>query len=202
MKKKLFIIICLAALLAPASAYCQETKRVSLAGDDDISFAYGQISLPQAGNVIGDLLVILFSAGHVRPEDSHYSGQFSLEYGHWFNKVLSVGGAFVYESMSGNLVREKSGEVDNSNSTSTHYNVFSVLPIVRASWMNFRHVGLYSKAGIGLCVFDGSSDGADCTMAVQISPVCCDFGGRNLRGFVELGFGSQGLVSGGLRYRW
>ena len=37
-------------------------------------------------------------------------------------------------------------------------------------------------------------------LSAHLSSVGVDFGGRSVRGFAEAGFGSLGLLSGGLRF--
>ena len=37
-------------------------------------------------------------------------------------------------------------------------------------------------------------------LAAQASPVCMEFGGKTLRGFLETGWGNQGLLNFGVKY--
>ena len=73
---------------------------------------------------------------------------------------------------------------------------------MKFAWLNRAHVGLYSKlaAGAGYFFANGSDSKDNFSVAFQVTPVGVDFGGEQFRGFLEVGVGWQGIVSGGVRW--
>lgn len=90
----------------------------------------------------------------------------------------------------------------------SHTHLFSVMPSVRFSWLNKKHVTLYSglSLGIGL-IFDEAKDNTVHTLetepmiAGQLSAVGIQAGGK-WYGFAELGIGTLGFVQAGFGYHF
>ena len=75
----------------------------------------------------------------------------------------------------------------------------SVMPHVKASWFDNPHFGMYSKVAVGAAGVFQKDGESSITWAAQLSPVCMDFGGSDLRGYLELGVGMQGIVTLGIK---
>ena len=61
---------------------------------------------------------------------------------------------------------------------------------------------MYSKLSLGLMLaLDGKNEDKPIPMpAGQVSSVCMEFGGKALRGFLETGWGNQGLLNFGVKF--
>lgn len=131
-------------------------------------------------------------------EKGEYFGSFSLEYFRNLNKIFGVGAIANYE-------HEKEPLID------LYGNYIALMPTVRAYWFNHTNekvnFAMYSKLAVGpdLCFrsYDTGSETESETsikLAFQASVISFEVGGRRLRGFLELGYGMQGIVNIGLRY--
>jgi hypothetical protein len=75
-----------------------------------------------------------------------------------------------------------------------------------------KYFGLYSKVGVGITIMhetqkddkSGGTDYSDTTVIpnIQASLLGVEGGSETFRCFVEGGFGEQGILSAGLRYKF
>lgn len=87
---------------------------------------------------------------------------------------------------------------------------FYLMPEATFYWFKKKYISMYSKVGIcvgleiqktEITVHDlGTTVKSDPKLYYQVSPVCLESGGRYLRGFVELGYGVQGVLQYGVKY--
>lgn len=88
--------------------------------------------------------------------------------------------------------------------------VLSFMPEATVYWFKKRHVAMYSKLAAGVrfniekrvvCSKDTEETRlADRHFYCQVSPVCVEVGGQYWRGFVEAGFGAQGVIQYGVKH--
>ena len=91
---------------------------------------------------------------------------------------------------------------------SINCNYFSVMPMIKYTWLIGKHVTLYSKAGIGGDVewfhFQGARfgthDDVHFRLGYQITPFGIDFGQGPVRFFMEVGYGSESVLMCGVNY--
>ena len=87
------------------------------------------------------------------------------------------------------------------------------MPAVKFNFVRKTHFGLYSKAALGVTLRTESveynldyGDYNDSENSFQfnwqLSFIGVEVGGPYLRGFTELGFGEQGIISAGIRYKF
>ena len=189
MKKAVTLLLMLSLTILPARAQREGTQ--------DIALTWGVVSLPQTAYLLGDLFGVIFTAGHFNPQNTRFTGAFGAEYTYWVNTWLGVGGDMTFDHMNSDILDEKTNEITG------HYRMtaYSLMPSAKASWFNHEKVGMYSKVSAGAALFDTNGDDSPTvTFAFQVSPVCVDFGGKHLRGIVNIGYGFQGLVIVGLKY--
>ena len=69
-------------------------------------------------------------------------------------------------------------------------------------WFNHGRFGMYSKLSLGMMLLlDGKDEDKPIPMlAGQASAICMEFGGKALRGFLETGWGNQGLLNIGVKF--
>lgn len=169
---------------------------------NELSVTYGYVTIPQFAETIGAVFGTAFSLGYWQISNMHMYGALGAEYFYSLNKTFSVGGVALLDITRGDAIHKgKDGEPD-TNLGKYNFTFISLMPAVKATWFDRAKGGMYSKLAFGasLAVLPQSSVSAN--VAFQISPVCGEFGGENTRGFVELGLGMQGLISGGVRCRF
>ena len=156
---------------------------------------YSQFTLPQAAYVIGGVFGVAFSLDNFTFENMKLPGAVSLEYTRYVNDTFGFGGSVTGDFMTADkyIGKDENRRYDGQFSLA----MVSVMPHVKACWFNNPHFGMYSKLAAG-CAFQ-VGDAADMCFAGQLSPVCMDFGGDALRGYLELGFGMQGIVTVGIK---
>ena len=171
-----------------------------------ISVSYGYVTIPHAvdiigtvgGEVLGGLFVGIpdvFAPGvqeYPKIIDNGGTGGISLQYLYSLNRTIKLGGTVCYESTW--------GEWSNGSDYIVHYP--AIMATSKFIWFNHEHFGMYSKLSLGLMLLlDGKNEDKPIPMlAAQASSVCMEFGGKALRGFLETGWGNQGLFNFGVKY--
>jgi hypothetical protein len=172
----------------------------------EISVSYGYVTIPQAvdligtvgGEVLGGLFVGIadvFAPGvqeYPKIIDNGGTGGISLQYLYSLNRTIKLGGTVCYESTW--------GEWSNGSGYIVHYP--AIMATSKFIWFNHEHFGMYSKLSLGMMlILDGKNEDKPIPMlAAQASSVCMEFGGKALRGFLETGWGNQGLFNFGVKY--
>ena len=172
----------------------------------EISVSYGTITLPQAVDYIGAGGAELFGgffvgmADVILPGDATYpkrinnggTGGFSFQYLYSLNRTIKLGGTVCYENTW--------GEWNNGSDYIVHYP--AIMATSKFTWFNREHFGMYSKLSLGMMLLiDGKNEDKPIPMlAAQASTICMEFGGKSLRGFLETGWGNQGLLNLGVKF--
>lgn len=204
MKSKTLLI--LIALLACAS---QNLQAQDLDSNDEpkneLALAYGAVNSSNCLDVFVDVVSAMFGA---RYQNSTFLGPFSAEYFYHVTPLIGVGGIGVYNHHKEDVVQN---EQITGKRTS---NYFTIMPAVKFNWLRKQSWGLYSKVGAGYThgnytttgkdsegIYTKDSSGND-FFNFQVSLIGAEVGNRGVRGFAELGFGEQGLIHGGVRFRF
>lgn len=175
--KKFFIILAL-ALATTLNLYAQNEWK------HEIGISYG---LGTFTDVNSSYLSGIFSG-----KQTSYIGSFGIEYFYRPKSALGVGLVGTFSTCKWN----------DSDKARTKY--FSIMPAVKYNWLNRDRFSMYSKIALGVLI--GIDSGADndkttAAFAWQASAVGAEFG-NSFRGFLELGFGEQGILVAGLRYKF
>ena len=195
MKKLMMIATMLVAALS-ASAQNEDLR-------NEVSLSYGFGSASVIGDGIGEGFVrAIFS--DTENENDFIFGPISIEYfRHFNNPRLAIGGILSYSKWDTDILKrsskEKVGECKRS--------FFSIMPSIKYYWINKNSFGLYSKAAAGAGFLstkekgqNNSSDSGTYFM-FQLSLAGVEFGSA-FRGFAEFGFGNQGILMAGVRYKF
>ena len=200
--KKLFLIIVAAlttATVAQAQNGYDDTKH-------EVAISIGAFSNSQWIDALEDATTVLISGSAVSFDDGNFTGPFSAEYFYHIKPWLGVGGIFVYGNNKQDILfmKKKDGELKHS--------YYTLLPAVKFDWLRNKHIGMYSKLGLGVTLRNESIDcdeedveQEDDTMTHfnwQLSLLGFEAGGPKLRGFVELGCGEQGIALVGVRCKF
>lgn len=175
--KKLFIISAL-VLAASLSLSAQNGWK------HEIGISYGLGALT---DVSSSYLSGIFSG-----KQTNYIGAFGAEYFYRPKSALGVGLVGTFSTC----------KWSDSNKARSKY--FAIMPAVKYNWLNRDRFSMYSKLALGVLIGSDSGDPNDKTTAAlgwQASAVGAEFG-NSFRGFVELGFGEQGILLAGLRYKF
>ena len=223
MKKYNYLMVALMAMMFAVSnsAMAQNDTK------SEISFSVGgytpnQTTLAEGiGEGLGKAMATMITFGlydaSKTAKDEKTSPAYTVQYLYRVSPNLKIGGAVTYQHTSYTLsVKNKdTGAYDDVAKNRNNY--FTVMPTVKASWFDKKNISLYSKVAAGVCIAfkdskvkSGVSDEDAKTLlkevetkkgtrfGYQVSPIGCEFGSKNIRAFVELGYGFQGLGLAGL----
>lgn len=172
---------------------------------NELAVAYGAVSTSNVLDVFVDVVSAMFGA---RYQNEKFIGPFSAEYFYHVSPLVGVGGIGVYNHHRQDVLQDE--QVTGKRTS----NYFTILPAVKFNWLRKQHWGLYSKLGVGYTRAEFNTTGKDSNgtytkdssgdnfFNFQASLVGIEAGGNNVRGFAELGFGEQGLIHGGVRFRF
>ena len=223
MKKYNYLMVALMAMMfvVSNSAMAQNDTK------SEFSFSVGgytpnQTTLAEGiGEGLGKAMATMITFGlydaSKTAKDEKTSPAYTVQYLYRVSPNLKIGGAVTYQHTSYTLsVKNKdTGAYDDVAKNRNNY--FTVMPTVKASWFDRKNISLYSKVAAGVCIAfkdskvkSGVSDEEAKTLlkevetkkgtrfGYQVSPIGCEFGSKNIRAFVELGYGFQGLGLAGL----
>ena len=182
---KKILLMAVAAMMATVNVNAQEEMPLN-----EIAVAYG-------GGSNTDLVSSL-AKGMFTGKQLDYWGPISAEYFHRLNNNrLGLGAVFVIGGC----------KYDDADDAKSKY--YTVMPAVKYNWAVKKNVSWYSKAAAGLTFRSQSGltktyskdDDSSTVFNFQVSFVGFEAGGA-LRGFAELGWGEQGIILGGLRYKF
>ena len=166
----------------------------------EISVAYGTGS-SIFGDGIGNAFDALFnSISGVKTTNEKQFGTLSVEYFYHLNDPkVAIGLIGCYAEESRDLVSgdSKIGDAKKTN--------FTIMPSAKYYWSNKEHFGFYSKIALGATFHSEKSnsnkyqsdnyDKSKVYFATQVSPVGLEAGVKNFRGFLEAGWGEQGVIA-------
>ncbi len=165
----------------------------------EISISYGQLANSDWMNIFEDILTVPFQGA--KRENETYYGPIGVEYLYRLDKTVSVGGLAVYGHRGYDLYEK---DVNRGKMTNDY---ITLMPAVKFTWKNGSYYGVYSKLAAGVTYRMEKSDDIDYDekhlhFNWQVTLLGAEFGSSRFRGFVDLGFGEQGVLSAGLRYKF
>ena len=197
---KKILLMAVVAMMATVSVNAQgyeETKH-------EVAISYGIYSNSQ----ILDVFEEMFNAVNVSEfKDEKFFGPIGVEYFYHINPAIGVGGIFTYG-------QNKQEAIYNSNKIGVSKNSYmTIMPAVKFDWLRKKNFGMYSKLAVGVTFrgekFESEDTGKYSNYTEnkvhfnwQASALGMEVGSPNLRGFVELGFGEQGIVLAGIRCKF
>ena len=196
MKKAMFILAALLVTVPKAQAFEPLPKH-------EVSLQYGYVTAPEFALMFAGIFGTLFSLGTASMSEIKCTGEISGQYYHRLGERWMVGCAGGYEH-AGLSFEDSEGNVRPA-SVNGHF--MSLLPSAKLYWNSKMHFAMYTKvqAGATMTVMPDDDDEnhqkADlgCYISFNLVPAGMEFGGESLRGFAELGFGTQGIISVGLK---
>lgn len=133
-------------------------------------------------------------------------GTLGVEYFyHLNNPRVAVGGVLTYAQYGEDV------EYNNKKEGERTRRYISLMPSVKYYYVSKKHFGLYSKLAAGPMLITSKSEKAsngntdsDSKLSImfQASLLGLEAGSQNVRAFVELGAGEQGIILGGLKFKF
>lgn len=199
MKKVLVLVV--AAMMATMSATAQQRYEDNR---HEVAVSYGIMSNSQWLNSV--IMTMNIFEG-LTPVKGSAFGPISAEYFYHANSWLGVGAIFSF----GQVTTQYNLAIDNDTEVYTGKNTsYTLMPAVKFNWFRRQHFGMYSKVGAGVMMcnmkaipadpFEKTDSETGFGFNWQVSALGIEFGGTQFRGFVEGGFGEQGIAVAGLRY--
>lgn len=196
-----------AALMVASNMNVNAQEYSDMKNELSISYGmgYGSALIEAFGVGFGNALI---HAGTNREWDnSTYTGTVGFEYfRHLNNPKLALGCIATVTNFSEDVVKK-----DTRAKVGEHSSTYvTLMPAIKYNWINKEHFALYSKVAAGVMYLEEkdkdyekkTEDNASTAgFMFQVSPVGVEFGSK-FRGFVELGFGEQGIALGGVRYKF
>ena len=159
---------------------------------NELDFSLSYFTYPQAQYIAGGIVAAIIAGlfGVSIPAVIIAPGCFGVEYNHYFNKVIAVGGGVSLDYVS--CLGLANGLY------------VSVLPDIKFRWLNKEKIRMYSKLAAGCTVgwqFSSlSSDvSPDTRFAWEITTLGFEFNTKadNFNWFIDFGLGTQGLFGFG-----
>ncbi len=150
------------------------------------------------GGGYGTATLFAESLGDVFTGNDDSYGAYSITYLRNLNKHFSVGATAMFEDIYCETKTKK-----------VHSDYLALMPTSRAYWFRGKYFGMYSRLAAGMSVnfykkgVTEEAPGENATavdFAFQASPVCLEAGTSKISGFLELGYGYQGIFHVGVKF--
>jgi hypothetical protein len=125
----------------------------------------------------------------------------TFDYGYWINEWCSVGGTVTWTMGRRSMYRY----TNHTKIDTDRVDYIGFMPTVRFAWVRRGIVQVYSSVSLGAGleirdnIYDKNIYEAFC--AFDFKPLGLSVG-RNLIGFIEVGYGTRGIINAGIGYRF
>lgn len=200
--KKLMMMVAVALMTAvSANAQSEQPK-------NEIGISYG-LGVSAIGDGIGNALGNGLFDGMVGRNWTNEKnfGTLGIEYFRRLDNTpkLAVGGILTYARKGEDVEYKGTKEGERTRTW------MSLMPAMKYYWTQSNNLAFYTKLGAGVMMLHSKNEDLVDHMTDtdskfyfmwQASLLGAEVGSKNLRGFVELGVGEQGIALAGLRYKF
>lgn len=166
---------------------------------NEIILSYSQVTLPQTAYFVAGIFGVAFTAGHFTFENTRPYGALGLEYDRNVNNWFTYGAVGVVDYISSDSYNVD-GDGNKTYKGKFSFGYVSLMPLAKFRWFTNPKFGMYSKIAFGAGIVPGGEEeNLQVSFAGQLSPVGMQFGGGNVSGILELGYGMQGIVTLGIK---
>ena len=205
MKKKINLLL---AVLAISAMVCVPAKaQDEMETRHEIGVSYGAVPNSTWIDILTDVIPAMFGETH---DNHHYIGPIGLEYYYHTSPLIGVGAVVVYAT---NNCDGFDGKLKTSHLNKSY---LTVMPSAKFNWLRKKNWGMYSKVAIGATYAhfvdqDYNPEGQKTNEDVIVNDLLFNFqasllgveaGSQQVRGFVELGIGEQGIALAGVRFKF
>lgn len=219
MKKKNIIIILAAMVMCGAPRVCAQYSYsghgiysgydVNEEPKNELALGYG---VPINTSKYFDLLSVLYYSEYNKRS---IAGPISVEYFRYVTPTIGIGAVAVYNLSGITYYYGDDIGTDKVISATSNISWITLLPAIKFRWLRKEHLGVYTKLSFGATYGVEVITKKLPSEVVKIKKHCyalfpnfhaslvgVEAGSRNIRAFAELGFGEQGIINGGVRYRF
>jgi hypothetical protein len=190
MKKAVLLALSL-LVVSSATAWSQDYRH-------EVSVGVGLGTVPQISNSFMLPFFLIISMGTVR-EEVVAKPALTVYYRYHASRLISVGGNFAYQKFDRELYFLDETVSKNS------INYYTFMGRVDFNYVRTRLVRMYS--GIALGLYNASESGerveddSETKVGLQVNAVGLRVG-KQLAGYLELGFGFNGILAAGITYEF
>lgn len=181
-----------AILCVPAQAQ-EETRH-------EVGISYGAVPNSIWLDAFGDVISSIFGEKY---EQDSYVGPIGIEYFYHTSPLIGIGAVATFVN------NKEDGIRDNQVVSKISSSYYTLMPAVKFNWLRQDKWGMYSKLAVGATYRDYSkkhdqekTTDNEVLFNFHVSALGVEAGGQQVRGFAELGIGEQGIILGGVRYKF
>ncbi len=184
---------------------------------NEVSLSYGYLSNIKFVDSYTevDATSLATKIGYVSTDNLKTIGSINAQLLHRNRKWLSFGIGLTYEATTQDCYNNKKEKaewvVTRYGEMTSRY--ISAMPTFRFNWLIYRSFTIYSKIAGGLCFmvhsYKDTSNNGDIIEgkkkhggSYQLSPFGIQIGSKDIVGFLELGFGNEGVAQAGVAYKF
>ena len=191
MKRTTLVILSLLTLVS-SNAYAQDQMH-------EISLFAGTGSLQDIAESFADIFPTIISLGYIREETEMVTPVLGLNYRYHHNKIVSVGVTFNYQQF------ENKFYLLDLDLFTTDVRYYTFMGRVDFTYLRRNIFQMYSGVGLGISHQNESGEDIESYnkthFAYQANLVGLRLG-KEVAGFLELGFGCNGIVAAGIAYQF
>lgn len=214
MKKVLCLTMLLATLSLTAHAQeevQQETQPYNYSWSDYRHSLSVTVGIPSGYYLFREILVDIWVSAFDHAKNGKYYGAYSMQYHYHCLSWLCTGFKASWEGDSHDIY----GKQDETEYLKGHSfgHTVSLMPSLQFTYLNKRHVQLYSGLDVGVNVMlrenhyvngytdsDGNPDNVNYTFlpAINVTPIGVCFGNERVYGLAEVNLGADAIFKGGI----
>ena len=197
MRKLKFILFAL-SLCATSLVFAQEESDIFTR--HEVSLGYGPFFQSTS----------FWSPDYYSARDDYF-GAISASYTYKFNKVIGIGATLAFDHNNQKIYDLRN---DNVAVCNLKQNIITALVHVKVNWVRTKIVTMYSKVGLGGSYYANNVTRLQPEEAYEIKPenlkkfdvgysiipVGIELGTKQYAGFLQMGYGVEGIFSIGFRY--
>lgn len=203
MKIKIFLVCLLTMLMLSNNCRAQETTYPR----NDIRISYGFTTVNEIGLALnyfffGTFFAMPFSHDSVFNINAGGYGAFSFQYQYRASKVISIGGVLSFNPVKSSIT------FDNKSIGAMSSYFITLMPRIDFTYVSKGIFSMYSGIAVGGTYailqsnYSNKPDQTTTGFTLGFQVNCIGFRiGKDIGGFAEFGFGTQGLVNFGLTAR-
>jgi hypothetical protein len=191
------IILILIIFLFPLSLRSQEKKQIPIP-KHNIYGGYGVGTIPDMANMFEGLASVMVTLGYSQIKDKNYSGSFFIGYSNNLTEQFALDLKVGYQSYT-SIIYNSGIKVGNQND-----NYYTFIAGFNIQYSNKNFFRTYSGLDVGIFfdhqkeIYNGKEKEKNRTyLGYQVTVFGLRAGG-NVGGFIELGIGYMGILSGGI----
>ncbi len=206
---RIAMFVVLAVMMMPFRSWGQDTEvRRDMPADNGGGEPKNEISasvgIPSGFGTVFDLFKVIIEGtvnaigGHQNTE-TNFIGTYGLDYHYQVNSWFRPGLKLVYEGLS-----TKVTDTNNLLVKQYYTTTLSIMPGVQFSYLNRKHVKLYSAVELGVTfLFDNNKPAYSTTLfAVNVTPFGLRAGNEKIFGMMETNLGMDALIKAGVGVRF